>query len=271
MLARIKRADYVSRAASERGLPVRVRYDERLMRIARDRYAGLYEYLPGRTISWESMTKKHIKLLGFAMGDIHNALREIESMDGYTVADELLAVVERMQNYFAHEGVERAMKEKLGIAVEPGKLKNFSLLINYVSSMPGQQYVHMDMVRGNILFDVAEETDTWKIDDIALTGIIDFEKAAIGHPLFDLARTLSFLLVDSTKASEKVYRYFLDSGYCKRAGRSRPNAKLLQPLILFFLMHDLYKFLRHTPYESLYANHHYNRTCELLKTYGMIK
>jgi Ser/Thr protein kinase RdoA (MazF antagonist) len=127
----------------------------------------------------------------------------------------------------------------------------------------------MDMVRGNILFDTTADTP-WQIDDVRLSGVIDFEKTAIGLPVCDMARTLAFLLVDCLKPADKISKYFIDSGYRKRGSMDIIHIELLPYFIRLFLLHDFYKFLRHTPYESLRDNYHYGRTCVILKDYGMI-
>jgi len=117
----------------------------------------------------------------------------------------------------------------------------------------------MDFVRGNILFD----------EGVHITGVLDFEKASHGHPLFDIARTLAFLLVDCKyKTEAQVRKYFLLSGYNKRGTGdfkiTAMNARLLEQLVELFLLYDFYKFLRHNPYEALPQNEHFVRTQALL-------
>ncbi len=76
--------------------------------------------------------------------------------------------------------------------------------------------LHMDFVRGNILYSQNHE--------LRISGILDFEKAAYGSPLFDIARTYAFLLVDCKYKSEKeIGKYFLRSGYIKR-GKLKLNS-----------------------------------------------
>ncbi len=270
ILPRINRADHASLIAHGAGLPVRIRYDDRILRVKEDTYAGIYTYLPGQSLPWEAYTKKHIKILGIAMADLHRAWRDASPSDAYHVRDELLPLLDRMEAYFADENVRTAMHAKLLVTLH-SDFDDYRKVVTHVSSLADQQIVHMDMVRGNILFGGAAQDDRWRIDDIALTGVLDFEKSALGHPVFDVARTLAFLLVDSPKPHSKIYQYFLDSGYVKRGGASLPDSRLLTPLIRLFLLHDFYKFLRHTPYESLHLNHHYRQTCDLLLGYGMIE
>lgn len=270
ILERITRADYVSGILAKT-MPVRVRYDQRILRVRHGTYAGLYTYLPGTTVPWEAFTKRHIKLIGFAMADMHRGWRSATPKDNHVIGDDLLPLIERMQRYFNDSHVQAAMVAKLGVHIDVTLFPVFAGLVERVSALPGQQIIHMDMVRGNVLFRQSQPGDTWSIDDIALSGVIDFEKATVGHPAFDIARTLAFLLVDSPKPSHKIFHYFLDSGYCKRGGGLSPDPELLTALVKLFLVHDFYKFLRHTPYESLSENHHYTRTRDILQMYGMIK
>jgi Ser/Thr protein kinase RdoA (MazF antagonist) len=129
--------------------------------------------------------------------------------------------------------------------------------------LPAKQPLHMDFVRSNILFEAVPAGDF----NMSISGILDFEKAAYGHPLFDIARTLTFLLVDCKyKAPDKVRKYFLGSGYIKRGAAMLPSKhmSILEPALNLFLFHDFYKFLRHNPYESLPDNEHFMRTAQLL-------
>lgn len=283
---RIARADEVAAWVAGAGYPVRVRHDPRTLRLSnakRPTYAALYNYLPGHTIPWEAYTKKHIKLLGMAMSDMHACLANMpaEWSDACRITDELTDLSDRMQAYFSDENVTRAMRQKLGIAIDLETIRRFRTLIRLFDSDKTQQPLHMDMVRGNVLFSSASTDDTWQIGDIALTGVIDFEKTAYGHPLFDIARTLAFLLVDcAVKDEAKIRRYFLFSGYNKRGQASYDykagfagvtHGQLLDGLVEFFLLHDLYKFLCHAPYESLKANHHYIRTRNILIRHGMVR
>jgi Ser/Thr protein kinase RdoA (MazF antagonist) len=268
ILQRIATADRVASRAAADGLPARTRYDERLLRVGNG-FAGVYQYLPGRTISWEAYSKRHIKLAGWAMADLHAAVEDLPDA-GPALAGELLRLIERMRRYFMDDAVAVAAASKLGISLDPVVFDVFSRVVERSRNLSGQQYVHMDMVRGNMLFDEPQEGAHWQIDDIELSGVIDFEKASYGLPVCDIARTLAFLLVDCPRPADKIYKYFIDSGYRKRGGRDIAHIELLPYFIRLFLVHDFYKFLRHTPYESLRDNYHYNRTRELLKTYGII-
>lgn len=286
ILDRIKCADDMAGRLAQAGLPVRTRYDPRVSKLTglgQTTYACIYNYLPGYTISWEAYTKKHIKLLGMAMSDMHAVWRNrpMSQTMQYDIVIELTALLGRMERYFTNPDVIRAVRDKLDMTIDTTSIAQIRRLIGMFEDSSDRQPLHMDMVRGNVLFDTPTVDDRWQIGDIALTGVIDFEKTAIGHPLFDIARTLAFLLVDCAGKEElKIIRYFLSSGYNKRGhGVYDPqltingisHAQLLDGLIAFFLLHDLYKFLRHTPYESLPENHHYSRTRDILIRHAMIR
>lgn len=266
ILARIKNANLVGDFLAGQGLPARATHSPRIIKLqagARVGYGALYRYLPGNTIPWEAYSKDHIKALGATMSHMHAALQKLSAPGLPKVAADQQALLARMQRYFAQTGVRQALSQKLNLVVAPPDLAQ---LLALCGRLPGQQPLHMDFVRGNILF-----------QGKTVSGILDFEKAAAGHPIFDIARSLAFLLVDCKfKPEAKIRKYFLRSGYHKR-GRAPYYAikigqtNLLEQLLDFFLLYDFYKFLRHNPYESLPHNHHFVRTRDLLLKRGVIR
>jgi hypothetical protein len=263
MLERVKRADAVSDFAAKSGLPTRVTLGKiiKLSSPMRERYAALYTYLPGETIAWEAYTQKHLKLLGISMAKLHAALQPyLHTGDLPQVTDEYRAICGRMQAYFSDQRIARAVWQKLGVQIDVHFIGHYSQILDDCDALPGQQALHMDFVRGNVLFENQG-------NEPRISGILDFEKTGRGHPLLDLARTYAFLLVDCKyKDTEKVKKYFLQSGYSKY-GQGRLENKTY-PLFLYlvhlFLTYDFYKFLRHNPYESLYQNEHFIRTKDIL-------
>jgi Ser/Thr protein kinase RdoA (MazF antagonist) len=253
---RIERADTVANWAATKGLPARTRADERTLVLTspnRTVYAGLYHYLPGATIPWEAYTKEYIKQLGKYMSDLHAALASFDTTGQPSVIDESIDLLERMVRYFDSRDVQEAMRQKLNVSVTIDT-KLILATFRKLRQLPAQQ-LHMDFVRGNVLF-----------EDTEVTGILDFEKTAQGPVFFDVARTLAFLLVDCKyKTPSQVRKYFLVSGYEKRGAAQLPSYSVtLEILVQFFLLHDFYKFLRHTPYESLKENEHFQRTLSIL-------
>ncbi len=274
ILKRVERADKVSEFIASCGLPTRVRFDKKTIQLSsqsRHIYAGLYTYLPGNTIAWESYSKTHIKLLGQTMSDMHAILARQEFTNQPHVIDECRSLLGRMDNYFSSNDVKMAMLKKLSIAIDVDSQK-YQRLLDGCDGLPGKQQLHMDFVRGNILFAPVSNGNKCQLGNLAITGILDFEKTAVGLPVFDVARTLAFLLVDcKNKTPDQVWRYFLYSGYQKRgAAKLMYNNLLLQQLVEFFLLHDIYKFLRHNPYESLNENEHFIRTKYIMSEYCMI-
>ena len=275
-LRRIRRADAVSEYLADHGLPTRRRVDPRRLQLKNDRLTtlvGVYVYLPGTTIPWEAYTMNHIKLLGKAMSDMHALLAEMpDDTTLPSVYDEYAAILRRMKRYFHDPQVRAAMQQKLGVELDAERTDEFSRLLDDIRQQPDQQALHMDFVRGNILFG-APSTPELTLGAITLSGILDFEKTAFGHPVMDIARTLAFLLVDCKyKTPEKVHKYFLESGYKKRgAAKSFPDVTLLEESSTMFLLYDFYKFLRHNPYESLADNEHYVRTRDILHERNMVR
>lgn len=270
ILSRIKRTNRVANFVANAGLPARKSFDPRILRLQGEhetRFGALYYYLSGNTIAWEAYTMQHIKLLGKGLGDMHAALKGLPKNQSLpSVALEYAGILERMQDYFAHMPVQRAIQQKLGLSVSHRVFQRLRRFVQACDNLPDQQALHMDFVRGNILFSNQPQ--------LHISGILDFEKTGQGHVMFDIARTLAFLLVDCKhKTHAQVWRYFLDSGYNKRSKSSvrKTNVRmngasydLLDTLIDLFLLHDFYKFLRHNPYESLAQNQHYLRTRQLL-------
>jgi Ser/Thr protein kinase RdoA (MazF antagonist) len=263
ILNRIKAADAVSNFLDERGLPTRRSLGKIIQLQTRQSltYGALYNYLPGETIPWDAYTMERIKNLGGAMSGMHAELRQYHGELPSVIA-EYRGIARRMQRYFKRADVERALRQKLNLdAAFPERLFR---LLDIAEHLPAQA-LHMDFVRGNILF-----------QDDTVVGILDFEKTAYGPRAFDVARTLAFLLVDCKHKDEtKVRKYFLHSGYSKRGESSFTDTtvqgqSLLEDLLNLFLLYDLYKFLRHNPYEFLYQNEHFIRTRNLLVARAVI-
>lgn len=211
----------------------------------------LYSYLPGSTISWEGYTMKHIKALGEYMGKLHRILGRIRYKDIELENEIDLSVshLKEMEKYFKDKGVIEAMKKKLHV-FPSFNTREYLKVFKELRSMD-TQILHMDFVRGNILFNAKKE----------ITGIIDFEKCSYGPRVLDIARTLAFLLVDCKyKPEEKIRKYFLISGYSKRGEMKLPSTKIINIIVEYFLLYDFFKFLYHTPYESLKDNEHFIRT-----------
>jgi len=265
-LGHIMRSSAIGEFLHSKGQPARHPMDERILRVFNGdypMYAGLYNYLPGVTIPWEAYTRKHLLELGRSFSDMHGYLSEYEySVDDPQTHDVLTSQLKRMRIYFQKEGVISAMSSKLGLAVDLSVFESFLKLVEVMGSSSNKQMLHMDFVRGNVLF--AEG------DEVRVSGIIDFEKASVGHPVLDVARTMAFLLVDCRdRDALAVQKAFFYSGYQKRGATSLSRIvdlgcdrtmEILSQLVGLFLFHDFYKFLLHNPYEDLSKNEHFVRT-----------
>lgn len=256
ILLKIHNANRIGNYLTSQGLPIRHAIDPRIIRLGTDgtaAYGALYNYLPGETIPWEAYTRVHIKQLGCTLSMLHARVASQPRGDLPLVTDEYDALYKRMQAYFTQAGVRSALRSKLHL--QPPILTPQLDLIRSHKNDAGQP-LHMDFVRGNILF---------KPNSAEITGIIDFEKVAWGPVVFDIARTLAFLLVDCKyKEPAKIRKYFLHSGYNKRGTAQFREYAELERVIDIFLLHDFYKFLLHNPYESLRHNEHFRRTLAIL-------
>jgi Ser/Thr protein kinase RdoA (MazF antagonist) len=275
ILGRIRSANAISNYLAAKGFPARKNADPRIIRIKAKnstRYASLYEYLRGTVIPWEAYTRAHLKLSGSAMARMHLLLKDFP-IDGLpAVETELLLTASRMSRYFMDGGVKNAMASKLNVRFSDALINRYAAIIRAARRLPDRQPLHMDFVRGNILFSGPN-------DNLSITGIIDFEKSAGGHRTFDVARSLAFLYADSKyKTHKQVYKSFLISGYVRGGGKldkvvfkiDGEPIDLLESLVEFFWLHDIYKFLKHNPYEDLHGNEHYLRTAEILLKRGLL-
>ena len=274
ILTKITDANHVSNFLAKAGMPARATLSDQIIQLRnqeRIKYGSLYTYLPGKTIPWEAYTRRHIKLLGKTMSDMHFRLEQAPTVHT-NVIHEYQTIIKRMQKYFSDPQVQNAMEQKLNLQLPFRTLDRAEKILIFCQSLPHSQVLHMDFVRGNLLF-------TGKSEGLEISGVLDFEKTAYGPKLFDISRTLALLLVDCKNTpEEKIYKYFLDSGYEKyglsslKVANSESSEKdrqrefqTLEELTNLFLAYDFYKFLRHNPYESLEANEHFIRTRDLLQ------
>ena len=267
ILDKIKNSNFISNYLAKRHLLVRSSVGKILKLKSKStvRYVCLYNYLEGKTISWDSYTKKHLKNLGRYLALVHNNLYGIVLNKNLKfIKFDVLAKKQilSMQNYFIDINVVDSLKNKLKIKVDINKIKfNFESIgnIDYKES----SVIHLDFVRGNVLFD----------SEANVTGIIDFEKVCLGRYVVDIARTLAFLLVDCKyKKGDEIRKYFIHKGYVKKGGGflSEYDLELLNTLVLYFLIYDFYKFLLHNPYEDLKKNEHFLKTLSILISNGYL-
>lgn len=271
---RINRASSVSGWLATQGLPTRTQIDPRLLQLKslnHNRIAALFNYLPGDTIAWESYSKKHLELLGYSMAVMHNKLQDY-SKPLPNIYDETTYITNAIHKYFLNKQTTQAISSKLLLKIDVKKILLLHKTILNCKNLPNQQALHMDYVRGNILYS-KDKSSALSFGGLSVSGILDFEKTAYGYVGIDIGRTLAFLYVDCKyKKPSQVYKYFLKSGYYKKGlSKVRLNNNLLTNIVLYFLLYDFYKFLAHNPYESLYQNQHYVRTRIILQQFGIIK
>jgi Ser/Thr protein kinase RdoA (MazF antagonist) len=315
-LERVRNADAVAMIVAD-NLPVRTLANPKTLKVAATtsssanpaddtttgsssfRLARLYHWLPGNTIPWEAYTRKHLRELGKALALLHQSLAkadlsapkplfkaDLPPLRLPNALDELKSQNIQMQVYFARSGVKNALERKLALKTR----QNHQKITTFLTSVPLQslpcQPLHLDFVRGNILWQDENETALAHGDGPSerraesshsagpiVSGIIDFEKTALGSPLIDLARTYAFLLVDCSKPRSEIERYFLHSGYHKLSHNNycARERVVFANLTNFFLLFDFYKFLAHNPYESLEKNYHFCRTRDILKERNILE
>jgi Ser/Thr protein kinase RdoA (MazF antagonist) len=271
----IRNADRAANFAARTGLPSRQTVNSRIVKLQAGewrKYGAVYNYLPGHTIPWEAYTRNHIKLLGKTLSDLHSALNTLPTIGYPQIADQYVNLIGGMDAYFIRPGVSKALENKLGLKMDSAGLDRFRRIVSACKGLGHQQVLHMDFVRSNILFGDG--------DTLVITGILDFEKSAVGHPFFDIARTLAFLLVDCKYKTEiQIRKYFLYSGYLRRGKQqyhrvavkdTNESYSLLEALVELFLVYDFYKFLLHNPYESLSENDHFVRTKNILLHHRLV-
>ena len=258
------RANLVSNYLYSKGFPTRKLVKTLKSSESPSRYICIYNYLEGKTIPWEMYDMNLLKELGRTMSDMHFLSNDFNQTNILpSIKTESLELLKRMQKYFSTPGVIEAMKNKLKLKLEREYLNSLEDKIKNVSET-SSGVLHMDFVRGNILFDS-------DIKPEKIVGIIDWEKVSFGPYVFDIARTLAFLYVDCKyKDDIKVKKYFLTSGYLKRGKNKNVNLNDLDVLVDFYLFYDICKFLLHNPYESLYQNEHFNETIRLAIFHGLV-
>lgn len=274
ILDKIRLANVIGSHLSKKGLPARSPYTNKILKITystHTKYACLYNYLPGHTIPWEGYTKKHLQALGQTLALIHQYLKSYKPIQPVeSVAQTYLKLTRQSTKYFEQSGVNKAMRLKLSCSINKKELNKLSSYLKKLDNLPDKQILHMDFVRGNVLFES---------NPVRISGLLDFEKSAYGHPYFDIARTLSFLLVDCKyKSPQDVRKYFLNKGYFKNTNKNPTitiklhgqKIDLLETLADCFLLFDFYKFLKHNPFEYLNQNEHYSRTRDLLISRGLV-
>ncbi|MEA2056291.1 MAG: phosphotransferase [Patescibacteria group bacterium] len=297
IINRTKNAHIITKYLANKSLPVRTALNpdkssaQTLLKISdnhKTRYACVYTYLPGSTISWETYTKKHIKLLGQVLSLLHQQLNQgdhkaLSSKTDLPDVSQIIAHnLKNMEAYFSNKDVKNALLKKLNLEVNFNKLRSFNDLVKI--SDKNKNIIHLDFVRSNLLFSSLkkEQIIQQKLSNLCfdfeptlqnskqkqyltITGILDFEKSAYGPLIVDIARTLAFLLVDCKyKTERKIRKYFLHSGYQKRGNNELPDLSSLNNFIDYFLLFDFYKFLRHNPYQFLVQNQHFLRTRDYL-------
>lgn len=252
------------------------KYIVKLKEFNKTRFFALYEFIEGETISWEAYTRRHIRSLGRTMSIMHMEgkkylIKNSEKCDKILFWKDYFEMdSEKMQKYLFKN--KQFIKSKLNIEIKFEKL-NFLIKEILKKTFSDKKYLlHMDFVRGNILFSNEKKEEIYEIK-----GVLDFEKMLIGPRELDLARTVAFLYVDCKyKKKTEIEKYFFEEGYYFTKNGEKSEAVYLkkvdiQEIIRYYLCRDFWKFLECNPYDSLLLNEHFLRTVRFLQNDKLIK
>jgi len=142
---RIAQADKVSEYLAQNGMPTRQRFDKRTLTLKSGAFVtniGVYNYLPGHTIPWESYTMDKIKMLGATMSNMHSLLSVMTETSLPSVYDEYVVIIGRMYEYFSTPKVNDAILRKLNIHIKADKFDTYIKLLELCKSKSGQQPIH---------------------------------------------------------------------------------------------------------------------------------
>ncbi|MBN1915918.1 phosphotransferase [Candidatus Dojkabacteria bacterium] len=264
----IKNAHAVAHYLKTKNFPVRTLFKLKSKKSNKEdedtlagRYIALYNHLPGHSIPWEAYKRRHLKSIGKTLSDMHFEIKNFKKGKCFPLwKKEIIREIDSIQKYF--KKVEPWILKKLKLKLNWTEIENTADFSSKIFYNKNQTMLHYDFVRGNILFSNKVLDD----DTSEITGILDFEKVCIGPAIADVARTLSFLIVDCKyKNEEEVKKWFLERGYKKRGKcKTIHNEFVLESLIKIFWLRDFYKFLLHNPYEDLLLNEHFLRTRDKL-------
>jgi Ser/Thr protein kinase RdoA (MazF antagonist) len=280
----LEEIDSVARYLRSRGLPAReaIEVSSNKYQVSREyrtlveigngknkRFFSLFELIPGKTISWEAYTRRHLRALGMYMGKMHSALRDIDIELSMIKnwSDHIVSDSENLLEYLKKNKL--FIEKKLSLKLDFSKIENAvfnvsSFACPYMDPDLRPQLIHCDFVRGNILFSDVKSDLIYQI-----SGILDFEKMLFGKVEIDVARTLAFLFVDCKyKSEEDIIKYFLNEGYNTLGTVDTRQQKILfsnlENYMIYFWLRDFWKFLECNPYEDLRKNEHYVRTVKQL-------
>ncbi len=151
------------------------------------RWMAVYRGVVGQSIPWSDYCERQIISAVKYLAKIHEAGRSFPG-----------------RNYLAR------LSEKLGpvnIPAVPGYRVNQDALINIKTRLDALNrdraaltVLHGDFGRANIIFQGER-----------VAGVVDFDRAGVGHPLFDLGRFTSYLLLDTRLSRATVFPLILQN------------------------------------------------------------
>ena len=185
IVKKIQRANYVSHELAKKGWPTRQamtnQNSQSIIRLAVNhqvQYCCLYNYLPGHTISWSDYSQKHLKLLGQVLGYLHYDLATIKPIIKKNELSEIVILrknLTEMNSYFCLKNVKSALEQKLNITQSSHCWQRWRDLLIVLEKAKPTQILHLDFVRGNILFNQLSDHNSTQSPVASKLGL-DFDR-----------------------------------------------------------------------------------------------
>ncbi len=148
------------------------------------RWSAVYRGVPGRSQMWSAYSPTQIKNAVKYLELIHLAGRDFPERAELCRADQLWRSL----------NLETLGVERSGYRVNTEKLRRIIERLNTGSEKNEFETVlHGDYGRANIIF-----------SDQRIAGVVDFDRAVVGHPVVDLGRFTSYLLLDTAIARATI-------------------------------------------------------------------
>lgn len=147
------------------------------------RWSAVYFGVPGQTISWSDYSLPLVSAAVKYLERIHQAGRSFPDraeLDRVELSDPPVLPAAELTGCRVNRVAWRQRAERLACLNQGQKTATV---------------LHGDYGRANIIFDGER-----------VAGVVDFDRAAWGHPVFDLGRFVSYLLLDTPLSKGAVYQ-----------------------------------------------------------------
>ncbi len=150
------------------------------------RWMAVYRGVAGQSIPWSDYSKRQIISATKYLAEIHEAGRSFAGRNS------LVPLGARLDRW----------PEKAAAAEWPGYKVNQAALTQIKTRLTALSHdqaastvLHGDFGRANIIF-----------QEESVSGVVDFDRAVFGHPLFDLGRFTSYLLLDTQLPPATIFQ-----------------------------------------------------------------